>query len=109
VLTAEDSERAITRVLLACAQAKQGDLSAARNSVNAALPVLQASRGAQYPATLLAQSYAALFNATSSASANELATRVERELGWQTGAASLAAWLRSDSKKRDWADLPVLL
>jgi hypothetical protein len=101
---------AITRILLACARARQGDVAAAGPVWQAASLLLDRELGSQHPFALAAASYAALADPAATAERRvALAARLDRELGWQAGAAALAQLLRQAPGAVDWAQLPVVL
>ena len=102
---------ALTRILLGCAYLKLEDWRNAEASLRPAYADLLASRGAEHYGTLLAASYLALLPtevASGKPLAAELANRIERDLGWEHGAAQLAAQLRRPYS-HTFKSLPALL
>jgi hypothetical protein len=106
---------AITQVLLGCAQARRGDLGAARQTWQQASAVLDRDLGPQHPFALVAASYLALADTSPDAASQRqaLAQRVQAELGWQDGATSLAQRLRTPGRASGqaayWRTLPVVM
>jgi len=102
---------ATTRVLLGIALARRGDLVAARQHWADAAPVLARAYGPQHPYAVAAACYAALAAAPGGADAVQrpaLTDALQQRLGWQDGAAALAAALRQTAPP-DWPRLPVVL
>jgi eukaryotic-like serine/threonine-protein kinase len=103
---------AVTGVLLGCVHARLGDLARAQELWQMALEVLLRETGPQDPFALVAQAYALLSSPggiDSRVLRAQLANRIERELGWQSGAPELARLLRQVSGPIDWSQLPVVL
>jgi len=103
---------ATTLVLLGIAQARRGDVAAARQLWADAAPVLACTYGPAHPHALAAACYAALAATSGSqlpAQRAALADVLQQRLGWQDGAAALAASLRATAHTPDWRHLPVVL
>ena len=103
---------ATTQLLLGIALARRGDLLAAREQWALAAPALRQALGPQHPFALAAACYALLASAGADdglAQRAALADELQRTLGWQDGAVTLVAALRSASPKQDWSRLPVVL
>ncbi len=108
--TAQHNSVAATQVLLGCARARQGDVAGAKQLWALAAPLLAQQLGPQHPFALAAAAYAALADPASSAATRQaLADRLQQQMGWQDGAPRLAQWLRSRGTAVDWPQLPVVL
>jgi serine/threonine protein kinase len=100
---AQSSDLAYTRVLFGVALIRQNELVEATTALTRAREALLAKRGANHWGVMLADAYLALIAAAQnpqappSATALNLADRVQRELGWQYGAPELAARLKRAS------------
>jgi hypothetical protein len=102
---------ASTRVLLACALARQGDLAQARALWAQAHEVLLRDFGGANPFVLVAQSYLALADDArpfQGEQGQKLTQRLLQELGWQDGAQQLAQWLQEPMTAQRWAALPTV-
>ncbi|MDH4393782.1 MAG: serine/threonine-protein kinase [Aquabacterium sp.] len=103
---------AATQVLLGVALARQGDVPAAYHLWAEAATVLARALGPDHPQAVAAACYAALAAQPGSPQAGNrpaLAAQLQQILGWQDGAADLAAALRSQGPPTDWRHLPVVL
>ncbi len=99
----QNPDVAVTRILIGVALLRRNDVAAAKPLLTAVRDAMLATRGASHYGSLLAESYLALIAAADgapAANAATLAARVERELGWQHGAADLAARLKKASPTR---------
>jgi eukaryotic-like serine/threonine-protein kinase len=101
-------DTATTRVVLGYAEVKAGQIDTARPLLLSARDDLMKQPGAHHPFALAAMAYAALIAPTPEADRAALASRIERELGWQAGAADLAQALRTNSPPA-WGTLPLVL
>ncbi len=108
--TAQHNSVAATHVLLGCALARQGDVPGATALWAQAAPLLAEQLGPQHPFALVAAAYVALADpASTDATRQALADRLQQQLGWQDGAPRLAQWLRERGAAVDWRQLPVVL
>ncbi len=104
----------VARLLRACLHAKRGELSLARALVTPVSVVLKEDFSDDYYVLLVAQAYELLWS-DEPASAQDalrreaLASRIERELAWQNGAAELGQWLRLRPAKAKWSEMPIVL
>lgn len=109
---ADHPSTAATRVMLGVALARRGQWALAQEHWQNAAPVLSKELGPQHPFALVAACYAALAETPGSAGIvrrGELADELEKRLGWQDGAASLATALRADQTRPDGPRLPAVL
>jgi hypothetical protein len=108
--SAQHNSVAATQVLLACALARQGDVAGAAPLWAQAAPLLAEQLGPQHPFALVAAAYVALTDPASSAATRQaLADRLQQQMGWQDGTPRLAQWLRERGPAVDWPQLPVVL
>ena len=104
----------VARLLRACLHAKRGELNLARALVAPVRVVLQQDFGDDYYVLLVAQAYELLWSdeprsVTDVERRETLASRLERELAWQNGAAELGQWLRARPAKAKWSEMPMVL
>jgi serine/threonine-protein kinase len=105
---------AMTRIMLACWNARRGELTKAHALVTEAAENLLRARGIDHPGYIVARTYALLFADGPRApqhmqEASALADQLERNMKWQPGATTLAKWLREPNAVREWSRLPVVL
>ena len=101
---------AVTQLLLTLATLSERTLPASQVALKRYAETLQTHRGAHHPFTLAAQAYQALLTPdTSETERQHLAERVRNELGWQTGASTLANLLVNPPKKLDVGRLPIVI
>ena len=100
-----------TRILIGCALSRTGDWVGARAALTAARDALLPARGLSNYATLLTEAYLAMLPSPGVAGltgTDQLAQRIQRELGWQFGASELATRLQNGSSSKP-NSLPALL
>ena len=99
----------VARLLRACLHAKRGELAAANALIAPVVVVLMEDFDDEYYVSLVARAYQALWSDDDPAHRAALASRIERELAWQDGAAAMGRWLRSRPPKANWKDMPIVL
>jgi eukaryotic-like serine/threonine-protein kinase len=98
---------ATTATLIAIGYLRQGKIAQAHQMLEDAASVLTRMRGIHHPFTLSALAYLEIARASPAQPA--LAARLREELGWQSGANTLANWIESKGKPAPFSTLPVVL